>query len=151
MSTTRPWWGGPQSPILERPMSQQAFSTWEVDIQALDRVVPSALEPVELRPGVGLLSLALVRYMPGLYGVDSPAFDEVSLSVHVQADLSVEMPLPRFALYATQVWANCEAFCAQETGLLSVPAHYRPSLRLELDAQGSAAALADDGPIAELR
>lgn len=135
--------------LLTWRIDRHIFVTFEVDTDAAEPLLPEPLTVVEVRPGVSLFSIGLLRYEPGHFGKpDSPQFDEVVCAVHVAPDLSTDMPMPKMNFFATRVYASSEDFVAQEDWTIYTPVSHAPSLRVEYAHQGlSAAAFDDDGPI----
>src|SRR5579884_1894544 len=86
--------------VIHWRLTRHLFFTWEIDAEALDPVVPARLSLVEVRPGVALLSTGLLTYAAGHFGPGSPPFTELVTAAHVQPDLSLKMPVPRFCFCA---------------------------------------------------
>ena len=110
--------------------------TWEIAIDAVEKILPARLEPVELRPGVGLISVGCLRYATGQFGAGSPEFNEVVTAVQVQPDLSLKMPQPRFAFYTVAMWSDCADFVTHEARHTFTPTSHAPSLRLAFSPDG---------------
>lgn len=137
--------------VFDLRLERQLFCTFEVDLARLDPLVPRPLCPVEPRPGVGLLSLGVMGYLPGHFG-GRPAFHEVVAAVHVAPDHSMPMPPARFALRAVRVYTDDAVFIAEKADRLGIPAERVPDLRVDWAADGSGADIfAKGAPLATLR
>ena len=138
--------------VIEWHLQKPIMFTFEVDLEALEPLVPPELTCVEIRPGVALYSVAALHYKPGQFGADSPPFLELVSVAHVQADLSVQMPVSRFAMHAISVYSDSPDFIRQEGEKLFTPTKFDPSLRFTFnDAVDAVDAADDDGPIVSLR
>jgi hypothetical protein len=138
--------------VITWHIQKHLMFAWEVDVEALDPFIPRELTPVEVRPGIGLISVATILYQPGNFGPDSPAFFELVSVAHVVSDLSVTMPVPRFSMHALNVWSNSPDFVRQEGELLFTPAELVPSLAIDFGAKTDTSDARDaDGPIISLR
>jgi hypothetical protein len=137
---------------IEYKIIKHVVITWEIAIDTIEKILPARLEAVEVRPGVGLMSIGCLHFAAEQFGQDSPAFDEVGSVVHVRPDLSLKMPQPRFSFYSHAVWSNSEDFVAFEARRLFTPVAYVPSLRIEFSADGLGAKASDaNGPILAAR
>ena len=138
--------------VIHWRIIKHVFFTWEIAIDAVEKILPARLEPVELRPGVGLVSVGCLHFATGHFGADSPEFDELVTIVHVQPDLSLKMPQPRFAFYAVAVWSDCADFVAHEARHIFTPTSHVPSLRLAFSPDGlGVEASSAGGPILSVR
>lgn len=69
-----------------------AFTTfYEIETEFIDHLVPKRLSPVEVAPGVSLLSLIAFNFPEGALGT-LPEFQELTLSLIVTPDLSRGVP-----------------------------------------------------------
>lgn len=128
------------------------FFTWEIAMEAVEKILPARLEAVEVRPGVGLMSVGCLRFARGHFSPDSPEFNEIITVVHVQPDLSVKMPPPRFTFYANSVWSDSDEFVVHEARDIFTPTSHVPSLRLEFSDDGLGIEASDaHGPLLSLR
>jgi len=128
------------------------FCTWEIGMDAVEKILPTRLEPVDLRPGVGLLSIGCLRFAKGHFTADAPEFNEIVIVVHVQPDLSVAMPQPRFTFYAHSVVSDSVNFVDHEAREIFTPTEHVPSLQLDFSPDGlGVRAWDEDGPFLELR
>lgn len=74
-----------------------AFTTfYEIETEFIDHLVPKRLSPVEVAPGVSLLSLIAFNFPEGALG-SLPEFQELILSLIVTPDLS--RGVPKSAMY----------------------------------------------------
>jgi hypothetical protein len=138
--------------VIEWHIQKHIMFTWEVDVEALEPLIPRELTAVEVRPGVGLFSVATLLYKPGQFGQDSPPFLELVSVAHVQPDLSVKMPVPRFAMHAISVYSDSPDFIEQEGEKLFTPTTLDPSLTLTFNERWDGVDAADaDGPIISFR
>jgi hypothetical protein len=123
------------------------FYTFEVDADEAERVIPDALQLVELRPGVALMSVGVLRYQPGHFAPASPPFDELVGAIHVAPDLAADMPVPTMTFSAFCVLSDSADFVEREGYTLYTPTRHVP-LRFELTADGLGVSVSDDdGPI----
>lgn len=138
--------------VIHWKLSHHLFFTWEVDTEALQPLVNPGLDLVEIRPGISLLSTGVLVYQAGHFGPASPAFNEIVTAVHVQPDLSVKMPVPRFTIQAVSVYSDSPEFVEQEGRILFTPTELVPSLTVSFTEDGLGADVADArGPILRLR
>jgi hypothetical protein len=138
--------------VVHWHIRRHLFFTWEVDFDALERLVPKSLEVIELRPGIGLMSTGVVEYEPGHFGPSSPVFYEVVSVIHVQPDLSFKMPVPRFAFYAMMVYSESPDFVELEARVVRTPTTLVSSLKVQFTEDGQGAdAWDNNGPILSFR
>jgi hypothetical protein len=138
--------------VIEWHVQKHIMFTWEIDIEALDKFVPEELTAVEVRPGIGLFSVATLLYEPAQFRPDSPEFLELVSVAHVQSDLSIAMPLPRFSMHAISVWSDSPDFIEQEGEKLFTPTHLDSSLKFTWGENWDTVDAVDkDGPIISFR
>jgi hypothetical protein len=138
--------------VIEWFVQKHIMFTWEIDIEALDPFVPEELTPLEVRPGIGLFSVATLLYKPGQFYRDSPPFLELVSVAHVQADLSVKMPMCRFAMHAISVYSDSPDFIQQEGEKLFTPTTFDASLEFSWTENWDGVDARDkDGPIISFR
>jgi len=141
-----------RSLLLKWNIHGHIFTSFEIDYDAVAPLVPEALEVVELRPGIAILSVGVLSYEPGHFYEDSPAFDELVSAIHVAPDLSTKMPMPNMTFFATQVYCNSPDFVEQEGRTIFTPSRHVPSLRVDYSDRGWSADVSDaDGPIFSVR
>jgi hypothetical protein len=138
--------------VIEWHIQKHIMFTWEIDAEALEPFVPEELTLVEVRPGVALFSVAGLHYEPAQFRPDSPPFFELVSVAHVQADLSVEMPMSRFAMHAISVYSDSVDFVEQEGQKLFTPTTLDPSLDLTFTERSDGVDASDkDGKILSFR
>lgn len=138
--------------VIEWHLQKHIMFTWEIDVEALEPFIPKELTAVEVRPGIGLFSVATLLYQGGHFRPGSPAFFELVSVAHVQADLSVKMPMSRFAMHAISVYSDSPDFVAQEGEKLFTPTTLDPSLNLTFTENWDGVDASDnDGPIISFR
>ena len=71
---------------------------FEIPTQAIEELLPVQLRPVEPNLGLSLVNVGYMRLHAGHLG-HLPEFDEITFSIQVGADLSLDMPVPRFAFF----------------------------------------------------
>ncbi len=134
--------------VIEWHLQRHLMFTWEIDIDALDRFIPKELTAVEVRPGIGLFSVATLLYQPDQFRPGSPPFLELVSVAHVQSDLSVKMPMSRFAMHAISVYSDSPDFIEQEGQKLFTPTTLDPSLHFDWTERWDGVDARDaDGPI----
>lgn len=134
--------------VIEWHIQRHIMFTWEVDLEAIEPLIPPELTAVEVRPGIALFSVAALLYEPGQFRPDSPPFLELVSVAHVQPDLSVKMPVSRFAMHAISVYSDSPDFIQQEGEKLFTPTTFDPSLKFTFtEAWDGVDASDDDGPI----
>lgn len=80
---------------IRLPLDYAATTLFEIDSARIAGLVPAPLSAVEVRPGVGLVSVTVCCVEEGgLHGVHGalPAYGEAVFCVHVEPDLSGEVP-----------------------------------------------------------
>ena len=65
--------------VMTWRLRQHMVCVWEVEMKALLAAVPESLEPVEIRPDVGLVSVACQRYRADHFAAGYPEFNELAL------------------------------------------------------------------------
>lgn len=134
--------------VIEWHIKKHVMFTWEIDVEALDKLVPEELTPIEIRPGVGLFSVAAVLYEADEFYPGSPEFNELVSVAHVQSNLAIAMPLPKFSMHAISVYSDSPDFIRQEAEKLFTPTHLDPSLEFTWPEKTDGVAARDkDGPI----
>jgi hypothetical protein len=139
--------------VIDWRLLRHLFFTFEVPTDAAEALLPRPLSCVEPRPGISLLSVGVLKYHAGHFGrPDAPPFHELVAALHVQPDLSVHMPVPRFAFFAISVYSDSPDFVAQEGRLLFTPTEHRPDLVVEWSDDATAVDVSDArGPIVTLQ
>lgn len=124
---------------------------YEVPTATVEPLLPSRIVPREARPGICLLNVGWMRLHPGQHG-GLPEFDELTLSLHVQPDLSLDAPIPRMSLYDIRIGSNSEQFLAYEAEHQMLNGFYSPTLRCELSEDETELRASDEhGPLFVMR
>jgi len=138
--------------VIEWHLQRHIMFTWEIDLEAIEPFLPRELTAVEVRPGIGLFSVATLLYQPDQFRPGSPPFLELVSVIHVQSDLSVKMPMSRFSMHAISVYSDSPDFIEQEGEKLFTPTTLDPSLRFTWGENWDTVDAADDdGPIISFR
>lgn len=138
--------------VIEWHLQKHIMFSWEIDLEEIEKFIPRELTAIEVRPGRGLFSVACLLYQPDQFRPGSPPFLELVSVAHVQADLSVKMPVSRFAMHAISVYSDSPDFIEQEGQKLFTPTTLDPSLKMTwTDNVDGVDALDDDGPIISFR
>lgn len=122
----------------------------EVDVGLALGLVPRSLAPVEVRPGVALVSLIHFRIAGGGEHAGHgrlPTYDELVFGVHVEPHLG--WALPRFAVHVVSIGVSEPAAGRFLAEVHRMPVHPRP-LRFEL-GEGTVEVADDAGPILRMR
>lgn len=132
--------------VIHWTLRHQMGFIYEVDLATIQALLPRGIQPVEARPGVGLLFLGYNDYQPGnlIGGQSQGRFHEVTRTVLVQPDLSIRMPIPRFTFYLLRIGSENKAFVDQEIRMLHLPSYWSASLRGEANADGTEVRLLDE-------
>ncbi len=64
---------------------------FEIDVSEIKKIIPRSLIPLEVRPGVGILEIAISKFPDGNLGC-LPAFNEVSWCIFVHQNLRKRAP-----------------------------------------------------------
>lgn len=137
--------------VLDWRVDDQRFFTFELPLSTIEPCVPDVLEAVELRPGVGLVSLGWLRFAAGQFGPDSPGFDEVFCALHVHPDLSMRMPTPKAAFLVHRMWSSSKDLIRVDEEHIAAPASWEPSLRVTVMDDGARVhGHSEHGPIFDL-
>lgn len=119
----------------EWKMLHQMLFIYEIATEHVKHLLPSGIEPVEAMPGIGLVEFSYNHYAPGniIYGEEQPIFYELTRSIVVQPDLSIDMPIPRFAFFVDRIASNNKIFVKHEFEKLNLPAYYSPTLKVGME------------------
>ncbi len=139
--------------LVEWRINHHLFITFEADTPALEHLIPEQLEIIEVRPNVSLLSIGLLQFEAGLFGPDSPQFNEIAAMVQVAPDLSARMPtMPRMSFFDFSVYSNSREFVELDQQVIYAPVYHIPSLKVEFTPDSFGATVRDDhGPILSFR
>lgn len=99
---------------------------FEIPTAAIAPLLPKGVEPLEVRPGVSLYDIGDVLWNSGNLDGSWPAFHELTAMIVVQPDLSIDMPMPKFAFYVPKIIANWSGFVENERRVLHLPTEYTP-------------------------
>lgn len=133
------------------PLGYAATTLFEIELAKLAGKVPSPMSPVEVRPGVGLVSLTVCTVEDGgVHGAHGalPAYGEAVFCVHVEPDLSDGVPdLSMLVLCFAATDARALAANEANHDLNVFPA----TIDIEVDPEHHRTRISDgDGPIAEV-
>lgn len=120
---------------------KQVVFFYEVATELLAPLIPDQLELQEIRPGTSLGCLEILHYRVGHFATGDREFCEAVFAATVQPDLSIDMPVPRFGMFAMKVLSDSREFCDSEARTLFTPTTHVPGLRAEFDAAGSSCVL----------
>jgi hypothetical protein len=124
---------------------------FEVSTRDIAGLLPSQLRPVEPNLGISLVNVGYMRLHAGQLG-GLPEFDEITFSIQVGADLSLDMPTPRFALFDFRIGSNCEEFLQFEDTHQQLNGYFSNSLLATVNQEQTQVSIRDnDGPIFILR
>lgn len=140
----------PNAPLLTWWHDFAMVCAWEVPMSALARLVPARLQPIEVRPGVGLFLINTAHYLDGIVeGV--PAHYELALNVMCQPDLRVDMPTPNLTFFTPRITSTSAAFLEHARDVDHFEPYFASGLRAELARDRARVAFwDDDGLIVEL-
>lgn len=132
------------------------YFMFEIDIGAIDLVMPPWCNLFEIRPGIGLLCVGqtlggqTVRDGGVIDGISN--FQEVSWCVAVQPDLSPGIPTPKLSFVIGNVVSESLPFLEHASKIDKMPTYHSPSLRSTCDAYSFSGTFEDDdGPIVTLK
>jgi hypothetical protein len=121
---------------------RQTLFLYEVDIDELAKLAPATVGVNEIRPGIGILAIECLNYHAGHFGEMTESVEMV-VSVAVEPDLGIAMPLPKFSLYVANVISSSPAFVAHEREILRTPMALVPDLRMRFADDGAGVAVFD--------
>ncbi|MES1244744.1 MAG: hypothetical protein ABUT39_24265 [Acidobacteriota bacterium] len=104
--------GGPlagMEPTADWHARQHFNFLFEIETRAVEPLLPARIGPVEVRTGISVLNVGYMSFAPGSLGT-LPAFEEITFSIQVQPDLSLDMPVPRLAVFDLRIGSNCREF-----------------------------------------
>jgi hypothetical protein len=132
------------------PIDFAISASFEIPTGVAESLLPGRMQPLELRPGVGLLNISVFHF-PDPPDVGEPC-TEIVFNVHVFADLSRAPALPRMAMYTVRLAATSPAFIASTVAVDNYPVFPEP-LRASLDREAVTFAAHDvtGRPVVELR
>lgn len=112
--------------LFEWNIDELAHFLFEIPTERVAPLLPRGVYPVEPRPGVSLLDAGYVAWGAGNWEPHWPAFNEVSVLLIVQPDLSFPMPMPKFAFFALNICADYQEFLDTEPVQLHLPTFFQP-------------------------
>lgn len=143
-----------RQPLLIQPTEWTfAFGMYflfEIDVSAIRLPMPRNVHPLEVRPGVGLIGVAVYSSDAGnLNGL--PAFHEVGWTVSIEPDLSRDMPTPKFSFVVGNVSSECAEFVEHANTVDKMTVYHSPTLKARIDPVRFSASFSDErGPILDL-
>ena len=133
--------------LIDWLIDRHLFYTFEIDTEEAERTLPEPLQIVEPKPGIALMSVGVLRYLPGHFRPDSPVFYELVGAVHVAPDLSAKMPLPSMSFATFCVLSDSHDFVEREGHTLYTPTR-EVALALDLTDDELGVTVSDgEGPI----
>jgi hypothetical protein len=124
---------------------------FEISTREIAALLPPQLRPVEPTLGLSLVNVGYMRLHAGHLG-GLPEFDEITFSIQVGADLSLDMPTPRFALFDFRIGSGCEQFLEFENTHQELNGYFSSSLIATLNETQDEVSVQDGhGPIFVLR
>jgi len=132
---------------------QMAFMI-EMDLEKAKSLVPEGIFPVEARPGVALAFIGYEHYNSGnlLYDKPSDEFYELTQFLVVQPDLSIEMPMPRYAFFVLQIASEDSEFIRQEIEIVKAKSYFSPTLKVQYSPDNHELTVEDEnGPIQQFK
>jgi hypothetical protein len=132
------------------PIDFAMSAAFEIPTAVAESLLPRRMQPIELRPGVGLLNVSVFHF-PDPPGVGEPC-TEIVFNVYVFPDLSRAPALPRMAMYTVRLGASSSAFLTSTNAVDHYPVVAEP-LSASLDRE-AATFVAYDGsgrPVVEMR
>jgi hypothetical protein len=124
-------------------VKNQVVFFYEVATEALAPLVPPELELQEVRPGISVCALEMLHYKVGHFREGYREFYEAVFAAAVQPDLSLAMPVPRFAMAAIKVISDSTEFCSAEAYTIFTPTHHVPGFRIEFSPDGTSCQMFD--------
>lgn len=123
---------------------------YEVDTARISPLLPAPLSPKEPRPGRSLVNVGYMKFDATQIGGLADTI-ELTLSIIINPDLSLDMPLPRMSVYDFRIASNCPVFLAHEDEYQKLKGMHLPGLSRRLEAPGHLDVWDDEGPIFALR
>lgn len=142
---------GGRACLFEWNIQDIAHFLFEVPTSKVLPYLPRGVYPVEPRPGISLLDVGYVAWSAGNWEPHWPAINEVSVLLIVQPDLSVAMPIPKFAFFAINICADFKEFLETEPVQLHLPTCYSPMTANFRASPYGVDVTSPTGPVVELR
>lgn len=124
-------------------IKKQLVFFYEVPTDLVVPILPAQLEAQEVRPGVTICCLEVLHYKVGHFEEGYREFFEAVFAVTVHPDLSIDMPMPRFNMFAMRVISDSREFCHSEAKTIFTPTNHVPGFRIEFDELGTSCVLYD--------
>jgi hypothetical protein len=120
---------------------------FEVDTDRIQHLLPARVTPKEVRFGVSLVNVGYMKFDASHIGGLRDCI-ELTSSIIINPDLSLDMAVPRMCVYDFRIASNCPVFLAHEDEHQKLPGMLLPGLARELDETGGHLRVWDDtGPI----
>ncbi|MCW7539503.1 hypothetical protein OOT46_16800 [Aquabacterium sp. A7-Y] len=120
---------------------------YEVDTAHVLPLLPPPLSPKEPRPGKSLINVGYMKFDGTQIGGLRDTI-ELTLSIVINPDLSLDMPVPRMCVYDFRIASNCPVFLAHEDEIQKLRGMHLPGLSRRFDDSGHRLEVWDDtGPI----
>ncbi|PRX24034.1 hypothetical protein B0G75_12477 [Paraburkholderia sp. BL18I3N2] len=123
---------------------------FEIDTARVRNYLPTYLCSKEPRHGVSLINIGYMKFDATQIGGLAETI-ELTLSIVVDPDLSLEMAVPRISVYDITIASNCPTFLAHEDRLQRLNGIYLPGLSRSLRGPGDLEVWDEDGTILEFR
>lgn len=124
---------------------------YEVETARVLPLLPAPVTPKEPRPGTSLVNIGYMKFDATQIGGRADTI-ELTLSVIINPDLSLDMPVPRMSVFDFRIASNCPVFLAHEHELQKLQGMHLPGLSRRIDATGGVLDVWDDeGPLFTLR
>ena len=94
---------------------------FEVETDLFQKYLPSAINPMEVSPGIGLVNLTAFNFPAGGLNSKLPEFQELIFSAIVSPDLS--RGVPKFAMYVLSLGSNCQDHLDHSADYYKLPIH----------------------------
>ncbi len=125
---------------------------FEIDTRQIRARLPRRLFPVEVRPGVALLSIGSTVFEEG-NATALPSFTEITVSALVQPSFAKmsDFGVPKIAVYVFRVCATSDAFLRYTSEVDKVPVFETRRLEIEIEESSFRTIARDEhGPIFDL-
>lgn len=120
---------------------------YEVDASHVLPLMPPQISPKEPRIGKALINVGYMKFDATPIG-GRPDAIELTLSVIINPDLTLDMPVPRMCLYDLHIASNCLVFVEHEDEIQKLKGMHLPGLSRKMDSRGNRLEVwDDDGPL----
>ncbi|MEO1335350.1 MAG: hypothetical protein AAFV29_06885 [Myxococcota bacterium] len=124
---------------------------FEIETERVYHLLPAHVAPKEPRPGMSLVNVGYMKFDASLIGGDTETI-ELTSSIVIDPDLSLDMPMPRMCVYDFRIASNCKVFLEHEDRVQKLKGMFLPGLSRSLDRTGGHLEVFDDeGPIFTLK